>query len=352
MYESFSIENFRGITNRVHLQPMAPVNILVGDNGAGKTSALEALWLHAQPSLNNLLASAAAFRALNADPMGWRWLLPASRPRSALRLWGKTGTDEWIVSLREGLPTGQAVALPETGPITDAGNNVTSGVPSTAVTAVTAPFERTGYDTLTAIARFSANGRVVQDFPAFEPVATALLDLPPGRYTQSVASAYTEARYRGRETTVLEGAQVLDPRIHRLSVVVTPYGTELAADLPDVPPIPLKLLGSGAQSVLWALCESVQAPPGTRVLIDGFDNALHYSKLTAIWRALRRLWREAGLQAVVTTHSRECLESAVDAFGADELAVHAFQRTAHGVAVGTFTKDMAQAAREFDRELR
>jgi recombinational DNA repair ATPase RecF len=44
MMRSLSIENFRSY-RELHLSPLRRVNILVGDNGSGKTALLEALFL-------------------------------------------------------------------------------------------------------------------------------------------------------------------------------------------------------------------------------------------------------------------------------------------------------------------
>ena len=45
MYTSFSIENFR-LFDQLTVEPLARVNLIAGQNNAGKTALLEAIWLH------------------------------------------------------------------------------------------------------------------------------------------------------------------------------------------------------------------------------------------------------------------------------------------------------------------
>lgn len=45
MYTSFTIENFR-LFDQLTVEPLARVNLIAGQNNAGKTALLEALWLH------------------------------------------------------------------------------------------------------------------------------------------------------------------------------------------------------------------------------------------------------------------------------------------------------------------
>ena len=49
MIESATIQNFRGFKH-VELSGLARINIIVGDNGAGKTAILEALFMASAPS--------------------------------------------------------------------------------------------------------------------------------------------------------------------------------------------------------------------------------------------------------------------------------------------------------------
>ena len=49
MYTSFTIENFR-LFDHLTVEPLARVNLIAGENNAGKTALLEALTLHSMPT--------------------------------------------------------------------------------------------------------------------------------------------------------------------------------------------------------------------------------------------------------------------------------------------------------------
>ena len=74
VYGRFAVDNFRGVEH-IDLDRMSPVNLLVGDNGSGQATMLEALRLHAAPGMAGALDAPNHLRVLPpyvAAP--WTWL--------------------------------------------------------------------------------------------------------------------------------------------------------------------------------------------------------------------------------------------------------------------------------------
>lgn len=73
-------------------------------------------------------------------------------------------------------------------------------------------------------------------------------------------------------------------------------------------PIPLNSMGDGMLRVLQLLLKIFPAKGGF-LLIDEFENGLHYSAQEKIWRHLFDLAEKLNIQIFATTHSWDCIES-------------------------------------------
>lgn len=351
MYSRFAIDNFRGIDSLA--LDMAPVNLLVGGNGSGKTTVLEAMWLHAAPSLAGALEAPNRVRVLPpyaAAP--WMWLFPNGQTDRRITLNGTAGARTWQFTLEEGGVEGPLlVASPGPADLTRPSGALETLAPGGTARAITGRVQM-DEDVKVATAQVTPLGMAVREFSPSPAGVTATFDSPVGRLVQSVAHQYSDAVVRHRDQAVLEVLAALDPDIRGLSVLASPLGAEVAAEFADGRRVPIKLVGGGAQAILWYACESALADPGGVLLIDEIENGIHHAKLGPMWRALGRLWKTSTVQAVVTTHSRECLEAALQTFGEDEILVHRFARVNGGVSAVTYTRDMALESLQSDMELR
>jgi AAA15 family ATPase/GTPase len=68
-------------------------------------------------------------------------------------------------------------------------------------------------------------------------------------------------------------------------------------------------MGEGVAKLLSIILAIANAKDGI-VLIDEFENGLHYSVMQKIWEGVGRAAREFNCQVIATTHSYECLEAA------------------------------------------
>ena len=73
-------------------------------------------------------------------------------------------------------------------------------------------------------------------------------------------------------------------------------------------PVPLNSMGEGMIRVLQLILKLFQAEKGI-LLIDEFENGLHYSVQQKIWSLVFELSEELNIQVFATTHSWDCIQS-------------------------------------------
>jgi len=73
-------------------------------------------------------------------------------------------------------------------------------------------------------------------------------------------------------------------------------------------PIPLNSLGEGMQRILQIVLKVFSAKGGF-LLIDEFENGLHYTVQEKVWTLLFEIAQRLDIQIFVTTHSWDCIES-------------------------------------------
>ena len=107
---------------------------------------------------------------------------------------------------------------------------------------------------------------------------------------------------------------------------------------------------------LYKILLGFSASRGGILLFDELENGIHFSAQREIWRAAREWMRLWNVQLVATTHSREFIDTAIDAFAdsPNELAIHKLYRNEHtgSTEVVTFSGDALIGARELDLEVR
>jgi len=72
--------------------------------------------------------------------------------------------------------------------------------------------------------------------------------------------------------------------------------------------IPLKSMGDGINRILTIILALINCENGY-LLIDEFENGLHYSVQEKLWKIIFKLADELNIQVFATTHSRDCISS-------------------------------------------
>lgn len=111
---------------------------------------------------------------------------------------------------------------------------------------------------------------------------------------------------------VIKAFHIIEPCITGLSFVAA--DNESNNRIPIVKlkdmsePIPLKSLGDGMTRLFHIILSLVTAKDGV-LLIDEFENGLHWSTQTKAWELIFILAKQWNVQVFCTTHSKDCINS-------------------------------------------
>lgn len=358
MYEQISIQGFRGIKELV-IDKLAPINILIGNNGSGKSSVLEALWLHSNPN-QTLVTLVDNFRGYSWEPVEvgrstipWKHLFFGFELQSQISISGQADNQRWSLRLRQ---TTESDALP---PIqinppesSERLNPLSVGRPSQLIV----ESQEEGKEPVTpSIVVTPQGGLAIINQPAqATPIVLAALLTSPSSVLPGIALRFGRIDRENKQGTVLKLARILEPHLERLSVVPRPDGrSDLYADIRQKELLPVQLIGGGFVNVVCFATMAVDVEGGL-LLIDEIENGIHYSALEPLWKGIWGLCTELGVQIVATTHSLECVEAARAVLPPEAFLVHRLERNAQtgSVRVGSLDAEMLEGAANMGVEVR
>lgn len=287
--ESIQIQSFRGIA-QVTLDGFERVNLLVGDNNAGKTSHLEAIAIYAEPTRAACWTRVAGWRGMSRSADAVEWLFPH----------GPSGTE----TVKE--PAIRAISMRGTG--ADGMKNVF---------ATLEPKESTAgkNESMSWISYWVRTGNVVKE---------QRIPVPgPGRMTRvALISPFdhgTEARFAQGyrrvvddelKTSVVALMAQLDPLIQDIEFLPTPRGRIGGIFLLHKKSgrTPLEAFGDGVRRVLLFALTIPLVEHGI-LLVDEIDTSIHISVLGHVFQWLVEACRRYRVQLFATTHSIEAIDA-------------------------------------------
>lgn len=134
--------------------------------------------------------------------------------------------------------------------------------------------------------------------------------VPPGiRANEALGEAWDKVVLTAGETVVLDSLRVMEPRVEALAFVHDPGMRRPVLKLEGQEgPVPLQSMGDGMARVLQLVLSALRASDGL-LLVDEFENGLHHSVQSKVWRVLFDLAQRKGLQIFATTHSDDCVRA-------------------------------------------
>lgn len=349
MIESITIKNFRCFES-LTITDCRRVNIIVGDNGAGKTALLEAMFmaLGGSPEIAIRLRQ---YRGLGGsfagsprdveDAMwgGYFYRLDSRRPilvilsgdgPEARRLSMSRSQDELLVPLSD-----------------DARDDYGSSTPIAFVWT-----DSTGQDHR-AVPQATSEGLKIS--PSNEDLPNFFLFSA----THVVSSAENAARFSSlsRERRLPQFLNLfLDEFkwIEDLSIEVIGGAPVIHATVKNVPEkIPLNTI-SGAINRMVGVMLAIASRPRSVILVDEVENGIYYKHHQSYLRGLLSFAQTYDSQLFLSTHSEEFLEALVSAAGKDvsSLAVWRMELSESGPVVRQFSGETLKAGIEMGTEVR
>ena len=109
---------------------------------------------------------------------------------------------------------------------------------------------------------------------------------------------------------VIDGLKLIEARLLGLAFVENPREERLPLVKlkGQEERVPLKSLGDGVTRVFHIMLALVNAKDGV-LLIDEFENGLHWTVQESVWRVLFQMANRLNVQVFCTTHSRDCIKA-------------------------------------------
>ena len=338
MIDSFLIENFR-LFESLRLERLARVNLFVGRNNSGKSALLEAIEVYASnASPRTLLGLIKAreetwsgkaqveFRETYGNPI--RHIFRGHQLPEA----GKEG----IMLGSIGNPSAKlSVTIAVFKITTDEQGNIRRTLD------VEAQTELWEEDAEIEFALMATEGdklrRIMRldddiDRTLRRSYASLSLDVEAKCPIQVVPTQNMTARkvailwdvigLTGLAEEVIAGIRLIDPSIAGIQFVestVSPRDERVPlvrTTLSDEP-LPLRSMGDGITRLFHIILALVTARNGI-LLIEEFENGLHWSVQSSVWKIIFRLAERLNVQVFATTHSRDCINGFEDAWRENE----------------------------------
>ncbi len=353
MLRKFSVRNFRCL-RKLDIEPLARVNLIVGENNIGKTALLEALYLHFKPDTPEAPWNVNHSRGVRGNLAdSWQelvWLFYAKQTAASIELISKNSQEKNnALRIRLVEPEERLLVPTETDGAEQTNVDMLAAVAQSNVLKLEYT-DHTGKD-CTSQAHLVPGGISSSSFNN-PPSSNVALVLKNPRFSEEHAQRYSSLVEAGREEELLPSLQALDPRIRRLELLYPANKPMLYVDIGQL--IPLLYMGEGLGYVLsWQLAV-MTAKDGT-VLIDEFENGLHYSAQVDAWKAVGAAARQSNVQVFATTHSWECVLAAHRAFAEsdeDDFRLHRLERRDGEVVALTYDQEQLDTAIDSNLEVR
>jgi hypothetical protein len=327
MLKTFEIRNFRCFKHQ-RIDSLERLNLIAGKNNTGKTSFLEAVFLHIGPNNPDLPLRINFFRGIEIFPAEpeelWGSLFFDKNTEATIEL---RSTDQSDKSNTLNITLEESEESELTPP---AISTATSGTTTTLTTTIEPQmtlFKRSRGLILTYI---NGSGQTVVS-RAFVGPQGEIRARPSGtkhkfpgvflparvRFLPADASRFSKLDRKGQTQHLLSTMQLLEPRLKRLAVLFTGGLPLINGDIGLTELIPIPMMGEGMVRLLSILLAIYDSRDGI-VLIDEIENGLHYAVMPKVWQAIAVAARESNTQVFATTHSWECVVAAHQSFSASE----------------------------------
>ena len=305
---SAKIVNFRGFSD-VNLDDIRRINILVGDNGVGKTAFLEALFLAASNSLEKVLD----MRRGRALPMGgkmfsgdntWEFLLGDffhnfnKSQNIELSIKGNNNYERKLRIFREFKPS--LVSM----------DNV-NGAPRSIRSPISFEWkennQKKGY-VITPEVDEERGTLIIPHVP--NPEIRGMIFLPDGIATPN-PEEFSNLRKAGKDKEFLEEIKKQFSVIEDMSVEVT-HGNNMiyARRKSDGKLMPINLFSSGLCKIFNILLTfTALGDSPSFLLVDELDNGIHFQRHELFWRQINGFSRKYSTQLFASIHSKEFLNA-------------------------------------------
>lgn len=334
MLDSLRIENFRKF-NCISFNSLGKINLLIGKNGSGKTTVLEAIRLYAASATSELLETLLSSRQeLTYGPQ----LAGGTSLKKLNYVFKNLFHGRKFPEL--GLP---GIYIGEV----DNSNNSITIKPEAYYRDIKEDKEGYSYRDLfidhipNNIKDFEYSLRITRHnkdvehipmnrergdrYPVFRRRDSYIKKMPLRHVPSNtlspdnIAYLWDTIVFSRREKDVINALRIIDNNIERISFIDNKsHGSERVRTAVvklknKVGPIPLASLGDGIQRIFQIII-SLVTPSNSYLTIDEFENGLHWTAQELLWKMIFDISIKLKIQVFATTHSNDCIEGFIGAW--------------------------------------
>ena len=317
---SLSITGFRGIAN-LTIPQLGHVTLIAGSNNSGKTSILEGVRLLTDNAAPEVIRDILQLREENAAGL-------------VLETESATGEIFHVSALFNGFPQLADRPAPIVISTQDGSRSLQMGVEwfvenmveDGSARFVSVEYESDGdYDVIPALVVYTGSARRIYPIDQIDRLTSSRR--PPMRresnrlYSRFVNSSSTERTeslgplwdniaLTDHESHIVEALRIIDPSISAVTMVgersMRQSRTALVRSEQFSRRVPLRSFGDGMNR-LFGIVLSLVNVNDSILLIDEFENGLHFSVQLHVWRMIFSLVEQLNAQVIATTHSSDCI---------------------------------------------
>lgn len=362
MLTELNIRNFRLYKN-LQLKPLKRVNIVTGNNGTGKSSILEALFLIAGATNVSLVLALWNFRGeTHVSPSvdtPFRSLFHDLDPENVIEL-----------SARGGFTGNSGTRKDRKLSITPIVTPVISAAQTESAVRISGVNLNFVGPRSKGSGKFywpdSASPRDAEQKPASPTNAVIerdpVDDLIMGYYFSpyhvetwvQVGQLLTEATKEKRLDEIVSRMKIMDERIQSIVSLSEQGRPTIYVDIGGKKLFPSSIMGAGFSHALSIILQAIVLKNGV-LLIDEIEDGLHFSKMPNLLRFLLEISEINNLQIFIATHSEEVIRIFVEVCEKQEftdLSLFHLTRKQDVISVKSFNYDALRAAQEIQAEVR
>lgn len=340
MIKSIEIKNFKSLS-ACHVSNLSRVNLFVGKNNIGKSSLLEALSLFlAEGSprwISNLLESRGLetfFRSYGSESRGEEMQANIATLYTGRNIGGFM-RDPLVISATDHKGDDIKVILKLGSRMYKMAQNEYGELVERLIYVEPDDVDMSQSQTPGLIVYFN-NEVQFYPFARFDAkIRTENVKVPRKNFEfvrpSSIFSPYNAELFDRIAMTDMQpwlvmSLNIIDPRIRDVNFLQDPLSLSerrpasmrISQRVPivvlngDDARYPLRSMGDGVNRLLTIVLSMLNCKGGV-LLVDEFENGLHYTALCQLWKMIFKLARELDIQVFVTSHSNDCIRSFIEA---------------------------------------
>ncbi|MDR3358350.1 MAG: AAA family ATPase [Desulfovibrio sp.] len=316
LFDSLEIRQFRAF-DFLKIEQLGHVNLILGKNNVGKSTLLEALYLHAnvgspsamrhildtrnepysslyteqsEPGFNNLFFGNPLLADINQEIQIGRLGAPDSSLRIFVTCVPMKLTMHDATTL---IPKSDGIMKNDTVPAIQIGGIVDSDY--------ILPLDRS-YDDLTRFWNLQKEH--------VEMITPGIFIHPDGLSAVQLQTLWETIALKPEKQDVIDALRIISPEVEDF-VLFSPRPGVQAFNVrirSHNVPVPARSLGDGINRLI-GLSMALVFSKGGILLVDEIENGIHWSVLPYVWKFIVKVAKRLNVQVFATTHSNDCLRA-------------------------------------------